>query len=228
MANVERNEVWFIAVVAATMGFLSGMVWMDTGHSAGRLERYQTLITGFLAVGAAFVTVNAMKRTDQEQRLRHAEQMEQAKRPERFARQRIVETYPAVFDYLASEAELVGRMMNEGTLDIDRPIVERVAKFCVRLHQIMKDESIRSARPFFDGSIEMNLNFLAYKDEEFEKDEYREFLKDLAISVLDGTLPDTESRDYFFRLCHAIQDMRRPLTALSIYFAAFADDQAFG
>ncbi|MET3594665.1 hypothetical protein ABID26_004073 [Mesorhizobium shonense] len=90
----------------------------------------------------------------------------------------------------------------------------------------MKDESIRSARPFFDGSIEMNLNFLAYKDEEFEKDEYRQFLKDLAISILDGTPPDPESRDYFFRLCHAIQDMRQPLTVLSIYFAAFADDQA--
>lgn len=32
---MERHEVWFIAVVAAAMGFFAGMAWMDSGHTDG-------------------------------------------------------------------------------------------------------------------------------------------------------------------------------------------------
>ncbi|AZO30453.1 hypothetical protein [Mesorhizobium sp. M1B.F.Ca.ET.045.04.1.1] len=214
---MERSEAWFIAAVAAAIGLFAGMAWKDTGHSGEWLATYQTLITGFLAVAAAFITVDAMGRSDQEQRRRHAEQMEYARQPERLARQRVVEIYPEYFNYLAAEAQEVGLLMTEGTdsKNITRRIVEIVGHFLVFLHQAVRDETIRQARPFFDATIEMNFNFIALKDEELEKDEYREFLKHLAISVLDGTLPDREDADYFYRLCYAIQDMATPLSKLS-------------
>lgn len=225
---MERSDAWFIAAVAAIMGFLAGMAWMDTGHPAGRLETYQTLITGFLAVAAAFITVNAMKRTDHEQRLRHAEQMDHARRPERLARERVVEIYPTFFGYLAEEAEEVGLLVTAGMgrQDVTRSLLKTVDHFVTFLHSAVRDEAIRQARPFFGAAIEMNFSFIALKDEEFQKADYREFLKHQAVSTMDGTVPDAEDTDYFLRLCHTIQDMARPLRALSGYFADFDKHQA--
>lgn len=142
-----------------------------------------------LAVAAAFITVNEMKRSDQEQPRRHTEQMEHARRPERLARERIVQIYPTCFNHLAIEAQEVADLIMEsmGRPDIDRPLVKTVANFLVFLHQAVGDDAIRQARPFFDGAIEMNFNFLVLKDDQFRKADYREFLKPIAISVIDGT-----------------------------------------
>ncbi|CDX45954.1 hypothetical protein MPLA_810021 [Mesorhizobium sp. ORS 3359] len=215
---MERGETWFIAAVAAAMGFLGGMAYKDFGYSSGWLATYQTLIAGVLAVAAAFVTVDAMGRSDQEQRRRHAEQMDYARQPERLARERVVEIYPEYFKYLAAEADEVGLLMTEGMSpqNITRRLVEIVGHFLIFLHQAVRDETIRQARPFFNATIEMNFNFIALKDEQFEKDEYREFLKtNIGICVIDGTPPDREDTDYFYRLCYSIQDMSAPLMVLS-------------
>lgn len=215
---MERSEAWFIAAVAVAMGFLGGMAYKDFGYPSERLATYQTLIAGLLAVTAAFVTVNAMGRSDQEQKRRHAEQMDYARQPERLARERVVEIYPDYFNYLAAEADEVGLLMIEGTSpqNITRRLVEIVGHFLIFLHQAVRDETIRQARPFFNATIEMNFNFIALKDEQFEKDEYREFLKvNIASCVIDGTPPDREDTDYFYRLCYSIQDMSTALTNLS-------------
>ncbi|MEI8715664.1 hypothetical protein [Mesorhizobium sp. ISC11] len=38
---------------------------------------------------------------------------------------------------------------------------------------------------------------------------------------MDGTLPDYEESDYFYRLCDTIHDMHTPLVGLSRDMAAF-------
>ncbi|TPL05096.1 MULTISPECIES: hypothetical protein [unclassified Mesorhizobium] len=67
---MERSEAWFIAIVAAVMGFILGSAWSDVTHhsSKGWLYDYQTLIAGFAAVAAGFVTVNAMTKSDERQK----------------------------------------------------------------------------------------------------------------------------------------------------------------
>ncbi|MEI8715665.1 hypothetical protein [Mesorhizobium sp. ISC11] len=148
---MERSDVWFIAVVAATLGFLAGMAWMDNGHSADKLVTYQTLITGFMAVAAAFITVNAMNRSDQEQRRRHAEQMAHVKEPERLVRRRAAKVYPHFFSYLAEIAENIGLLTREdrGPKHINKQLLKMASDFLILLHQSVHSETMRQARSFF-------------------------------------------------------------------------------
>ncbi|RWH88003.1 MAG: hypothetical protein EOR77_25775 [Mesorhizobium sp.] len=85
---MERNEAWFLAVVTAVIGFIVGMAWSDLNHQAGWLYQYQTLVTGVLAVSAAFITVNAMNKTEERQQKRHDELIRVSQRADRLTAQR--------------------------------------------------------------------------------------------------------------------------------------------
>ncbi|MDX8538802.1 hypothetical protein RFM23_14360 [Mesorhizobium abyssinicae] len=221
---MERSDVWFIAVTFGVLGLIVGAALNDFFHEANPLKEYQTLIAGLAAVAAAMATINTMHRTDERQAARHAELMEYTRQPEHLARQRVVEIYCEYFKYLALEAEEIGLLMppHIDPKEITRPLVEMVGRFMVFLHQAVRDEAIRMARPFFDAKVEMNFSFIALKDEEFEKDEYREFLKtNIAGVMMNRALPDHEDAAYFFKLCHSIQGLSTPLRALSQSLADF-------
>lgn len=95
---MERSDVWFIAVVTAAIGFIAGMAWCDFGHQEDWVSNYQTLITGILAVAAAYVTVNAMSRAEDRQQSRHDELLKLSLRADRLRVQRAEYPFADVID----------------------------------------------------------------------------------------------------------------------------------
>lgn len=212
---MERSDAWFIAVVAAAMGFIAGLAWSDTGYQATWLATYQTLIAGFMAVAAAYITVNAMGRSDEQQRIRHAEQMEFAREPHRLVKRRVSHTYPAFFGNLADIAQEIGAFVaesNRAPEDVDRGMINLVARFLQFLRIAMDDESLRQARQFFEPDTESYFYFVTVKQREFAEQEVKAFLEEI---VTVAPLLDEQEAQRFFRLCDVIHDMERPLSSLS-------------
>lgn len=65
---MQRSDVAFLVVVAAIVGSIFGMAWVDFGHQARWLYDYQTLVAGILAVVAAGITLRALHEQIAEQR----------------------------------------------------------------------------------------------------------------------------------------------------------------
>jgi len=98
---MERSDVWFIAVVTAAIGFIAGMAWSGSGHQVDWVWDYQTLITGILAVAAAYVTVNAMSRAEDRQQSRHDELLKLSLRADRLKVQRAEFPFANIIDDFA-------------------------------------------------------------------------------------------------------------------------------
>ncbi|RUV03491.1 hypothetical protein EOB36_05895 [Mesorhizobium sp. M6A.T.Cr.TU.017.01.1.1] len=110
---MERSEAWFVAITAAVIGFIAGMAWSDLDHQAKWLYDYQTLVTGTLAVAAAFITVNAMNKTEERQQKRHEELMKLSLRPDKMAVDRAA-YLQAIFQQLGDETdEFSGRVAHK-------------------------------------------------------------------------------------------------------------------
>ena len=149
---MERSEAWFIAIVAVVMGFILGSAWSDVTHHSGKgwLYDYQTLIAGFAAVAAGFVTVNAMTKSDERQKeltLRGAKLL--AKRAA------VVSRY---FNNMVAEFSGYPKLFRD-RYDVPSPPmlsaqdIAKVRAFQSRLTSGLGFESITSAVPIFDPNM---------------------------------------------------------------------------
>lgn len=77
----------FIAAAVIILGSLSGD---ENSSLEAWVNRYQTLITGFFAIGAAYVTISQMQKTDSESERRHRELVRLQMRSERLIIERML------------------------------------------------------------------------------------------------------------------------------------------
>ncbi|MER9757563.1 hypothetical protein NKJ46_29895 [Mesorhizobium sp. M0166] len=160
---MERHEAWFVAITSAVIGFIVGMAWSDLNHQARWLYDYQTLFAGALAVAAAFITVNAMNKTEERQQKRHDELIKLNLRSDRLTAERA--GYLAnYFLGIANDAEsAAGNYKKFEVKSPPRPTSEEINKlkiFCDRIELGLEMKAIESGVRLFGPEMTSNLEVM--------------------------------------------------------------------
>jgi hypothetical protein len=161
----------FKGAIFACLAVTAFMVMIPPAMLGGRedtlghfLYDYQTLITGFAAVGAAFVTVWKMTETEIAQGRRHQQSIDLAQRADRIALERAIN--PQLKDLASVHASLQALDLSKDRFNDDRgdPEWRLVSSICgpyLRALRSFKEICSRQAfidgRKLFDGELTMLL-----------------------------------------------------------------------
>ncbi|TIQ31033.1 MAG: hypothetical protein E5X48_28060 [Mesorhizobium sp.] len=169
---MERSDVWFLVCTGAVVGFISGLAWSDLGHKTNWLFQYQTLVTGALAVIAAFFTVNAMNATEERQQARHDELMGFSRRSDRM----IAERASALAGLFRGSAKDVSKLIDafgEKFSDINDPKLPTRTEYNAaisilnRLNQCTDAPLIVDASRFFDAKTSISYYYIKNRSDTF-------------------------------------------------------------
>ncbi|MER9590934.1 hypothetical protein NKI94_19275 [Mesorhizobium australicum] len=160
---MERSDVWFIAVVAATLGFVAGLAWTDFRSDGNPLEAYQTLIVGLAAVAAAYATINAMNRTDDKAQKRHEDLVRLTLRADKIAADRAAYTAP-LFRGLAETIAALNREFSRdrimGSTHVDG--AHRAAAVAATLGLLVNSHAISNSNRLFGARMSADYEALLH------------------------------------------------------------------
>ncbi|MER8560095.1 hypothetical protein [Mesorhizobium sp. M0578] len=158
ISEMERHEAWFVAITTAVIGFIAGMAWSDFDHQARWLYDYQTLVTGTLAVAAAFITVNAMNKTEDRQQKRHDQLIEMTADSSRLKFQRAAFFAPLFLEE-AKDLDMAFARMMDAEATTQEAGVKMFIYSWTNINRHMKTRQIQDARELFNvrmtGSCEV-------------------------------------------------------------------------
>ncbi|GAA2867240.1 hypothetical protein GGQ99_001318 [Aminobacter niigataensis] len=159
MKNSE-NHLWFAVLVSGALGIILGVAWMDLDHQAKWLYDYQTLITGIAAVGAAFITVSAMSRSEERQQQRHDELMKLNLRADRLRARRAAYPHSEQLEQSTRRLEkaIAAYGQDQGQAnDARRQKIRKMLSLRSLIISILHRESIVEAKDLFGSAMAFTL-----------------------------------------------------------------------
>lgn len=156
------------AVVACALMVAAVIVLASLAGDASKsleawVNRYQTLITGFFAIGAAYLTVFQMRVSDQKSDKRHEDLLALSLRPDALRIDRVVRELPAVHErakYIRLDNPCSGREgdSEEEFWDKAYEFLSVVQNAHSRLHEalaFLSSSKIDEIKPLFDAQLHL-------------------------------------------------------------------------
>ncbi|MER8964468.1 TrbC/VirB2 family protein [Mesorhizobium sp. M0808] len=169
--NADRWLVGGSNVVACLFGIFVGLALTDFSGIETFLEKWQTLITGILAIVAAVLTILAMIWTDSRQQTRHADLRKLELRAERLRAQRAASYSSVIFDlsYLLPEmADNTATELND-VRAINRALHTDVSAWVGEVERSINHRLIAEAKDLFDPQMATTFENIAVCNVELRK-----------------------------------------------------------
>lgn len=159
MSETHKSRMVTLVVIVILAATLPAAMFGEPGDGYfDFLDKFQTLLTGLLAVGAAGYTINEMVRSDARQEQRHRETIEISMLPSKLAVARVAEFLPGRLRHFCNHFRRFSETLNEETLQPqwDKETITLAVQVCMIARNLRREvlgDRITSCQHLFDHGV---------------------------------------------------------------------------